>query len=103
MHLQGYLTDEEYEMIATIIQNNITDTRKPDFLLYLDCKPWVAEERMKARGRAVEKNVNYNYLSTLHISYRKKMETFGIPVVRINYNEFLDVKDVFSQIPKKYF
>lgn len=86
---------EHFNVIKKFINNN-------ELIIYLDVKPEIALQRIKSRGREYEQNITLDYLEKLKISYEKHIFTFGIPVIKINWDEFRDTDYVINEI-KRYF
>jgi deoxyguanosine kinase len=93
-----YLTKKQYENICETLEEMEKSFKKPDFIIHLDCKPWLCEERMKERNRDIEAHVPYSFLTALHVAYHKKLKDYAIPVIRINWSEYHEPEYVISEI-----
>lgn len=72
--------------------------RQPTLMIYLDCKPEVAMQRIKNRNRECEKAIDLNYLQRLQTGYAEFLQQTYIPVLRINWDEFKSVDYVWQAI-----
>jgi len=63
------LSDSEYAMYETIARSLDKDIPKPDLVVYLQASVPVLLERIRSRGRAMEKAIEGNYLKDLQARY----------------------------------
>ena len=63
------LDDHEYSLYNTVYENVITDLPKPDVVIYLQAPTSALMERVKLRGRLMEKDIDENYLIQLNDAY----------------------------------
>jgi deoxyadenosine kinase len=73
-----------------------------DFILYLDVSPEKCLERIKERGREFESSISLNYLKKLDTYYTNFINNVNIPVLKIDYNDFIDVDKVVSKVLSFY-
>ena len=72
-------------------------------IIYLDVKPEIALQRKELRCRQCEKgSVTIEYLRDLQKGYDDWLKEIGgrIPVLRIDYNDFIDTKKIVEMIKK---
>lgn len=77
---------------------------RPDLIIYLDTKPEIALERIKARGRECEKDLPLEYLRELEKGYLDWIDTDicgRIPVLRLDWNTFIPTDEVVAKIKEK--
>jgi len=95
------LESKSYLKIRSVMMKN---SIKPDILIFLDVSPEESFERIQKRGRVMEKNINLDYLKLLYDEYNEfisKIST-SIPVIKIKWDEFLDIQDISESIFEKY-
>lgn len=56
----------------------------PDVIVYVDAPPEICMQRIEARGRPAERNVDVQYLKRLEFQYETMLRYAGVPVVRID-------------------
>lgn len=70
-------------------------------IIYLECEPDIAYQRMQIRGREAEKNIPFEYLKRLQ-QYHDKWLTNKQNVLTLNVNrDFLKNKEKFNEMYKK--
>ena len=87
------LNNEEYQKYLKIYQILTEDMPKPNVIIYLNASLDTLLNRIKKRGREVEKNISPLYLEQLSIDYENTITAFekehpGIPVLRFCGDEF---------------
>lgn len=72
----------------------------PDLIIWLDAKPEICLQRIKTRGREMEKNITLEYLKLQRKWYKRLMTEVAkvVPVIRIPWNEFRPVEEAIVQI-----
>ena len=88
---KGFFTDSEWNVYLKLLEHD----RKfdPDFILYLECTPEKAYERMIDRGRPGEKEgYTLEYFQDLNEAYEKSLNTISGNIGRLNWNDDLKVK-----------
>jgi len=100
----GLMTQKDYETYLELFYNINNFMRKPNIIVYLDAEPSVALERIKMRSRGMETSITVEYLTSLRNEYENFIKTISrtIPVIRINWNEFMDIDIVADLIIKEY-
>jgi len=94
---QRTLKQDEYKKYYKIYQILTEDMPKPNVIIYLNASLDTLLERIKLRGREVEKNISPLYLEQLSIDYENTMTVFEkehpeIPVLRFRGDELDFVK-----------
>lgn len=62
--------------------------RQPTLMVYLDCKPEIAMQRIKQRNRDCEQSIDLTYLKRLQQGYMSFLQQTYIPVLHLNWDEF---------------
>jgi deoxyguanosine kinase len=94
---QRTLNSEEYQKYLRIYQILTEDMPKPNVIIYLNASLDTLLNRIKIRGRVVEKNISPLYLEQLSIDYENALMNFEqehpeVPVLRFNGDELDFVK-----------
>jgi deoxyguanosine kinase len=92
------LNPDEYQKYFSIYQILTEDMPKPNVIIYLNASLDTLLNRIKMRGREVEKNISPLYLEQLSIDYENALASFekehpDIPVLRFNGDELDFVKN----------
>ncbi|WP_080843597.1 deoxynucleoside kinase [Cytobacillus gottheilii] len=95
---QRSLNESEYNKYLKIYDILTADMPKPNVIIYLDASLETLLDRIKMRGREIEKNISPLYLEQLSIDYQNAMNEFeakhpDIPVLRFNGDELDFVKN----------
>ena len=61
----GLLKPEEVDVYSQLFANMSRDVMYPSLVIYLDCEPEVAKQRIEKRGRECEKGISIDYLAKL--------------------------------------
>ena len=97
-HPDKIITDLDYNTYLDLFDNMVLrELVFPQILIYLDCSPETAIERIGARGRVMESTVPIEYLRMLKENYEQfigEMEQAGVRVLRIKWENFLPVDEV---------
>ncbi len=88
----------EYEKYLRIFDILTVDMPKPNMIIYLHASLDTLIERIKLRGRDIEKNISTDYLKQLAKDYETAMERFEqqnpeVTVIRFNGDELDFVKN----------
>lgn len=102
---QRSLNETEYNKYLKIYDILTADMPKPNVIIYLDASLETLLNRIKMRGREIEKNISPLYLEQLSIDYETAMNTFekqhpDIPVLRFNGDDldFVNNREDFMHI-----
>lgn len=100
----GLMEKRDYETYLQLFKHMANFMKKPNVIIYLDVNPEIAIQRIHQRARNIEQGIELDYLQRLYQEYEVFIEEISraIPVVRIDWNEFQDVKDIISAIEREY-
>jgi deoxyguanosine kinase len=95
---QRTLNEQEYNKYLAIYQILTKDMPKPNVIIYLNASLDTLLNRIKMRGREVEKNISPLYLEQLSLDYEQTMSQFEqehpeIPVLRFSGDDLDFVKN----------
>ena len=96
----GNISDIDFETYRRLSDNMSSSIRQPNLIIYLDCEPDVALERIRARSRDCETTIPIEYLRDLRDGYEDWLKGVEkhIPVLRLDWNEFQDTIVVAKKI-----
>jgi deoxyadenosine/deoxycytidine kinase len=69
LHEQGSMTTVDYENYTALFHILASYLRRPDLIIYLKASPSVLMERIARRGRASEKSIGVEYITSLNRAY----------------------------------
>lgn len=72
----GILCDEEVTVYSELFANMSRSVMYPSLVVYLDCPPDKAKERVIKRGRECEKDISTYYLASLKLQIEKLVKEF---------------------------
>ncbi|KAN0007022.1 hypothetical protein ACTFIV_005341 [Dictyostelium citrinum] len=100
----GLLDDRDYSTYCKLFQNLSNFMRRPDLIIHLDVSPEKSLERIKSRNRECEKDISIEYLRNLYNAYHEFLQDISryIPVIRINWSEFVDPEQLAQMIKAEY-
>ena len=70
----GQISNEEYEHYCKVFDIVIKEFPIPDIIILLKTKPEILLERIKRRGREMEKSIDLEYLSNLENLYQNDLK-----------------------------
>jgi deoxyadenosine kinase len=91
------MDERDFTTYKETFQNMNNFLHRPDMIIYLDCEPEIAFERIKLRGRGCETTVSLSYLKDLKKGYEDWLENViskKVPVLRIDYNKIPNDEEV---------
>jgi deoxyadenosine kinase len=93
----------DFQTYKSLFQNMSNFLHRPDLIIYLDVKPEIALQRIKHRSRNCETNIPLEYLKDLQKGYEDWLKDVSprIPVLRIDWNKFKDIKYVINLVKNK--
>ena len=101
-HPDKLISDLDYATYLDLFDNMVLhELVYPQLLLYLDCDPKTAMERIKMRGRNMERTITLDYLTALRDNYLEfldEMKDAGVRILRLSWEEFLDTKEVARRV-----
>jgi deoxyadenosine/deoxycytidine kinase len=84
LHLQGHMTDRDWQTYWDMYQTVITILPPPDLVLYLQASVPALLERIHMRGRDYERQISTDYLSRLNELYESWVHEFTLcPVLTV--------------------
>ncbi len=84
LHHLGNLTERDYQAYRRVFDLVVAGLPRPDLLLYLKASPETLLQRIRSRGRAIERGVTLEYLALLDSFYEEWLQTFDLcPVLTI--------------------
>jgi deoxyadenosine/deoxycytidine kinase len=97
MYESKFLTKLEYETCNDMFESIVSRHKWPDIIIYVDCKPEVALERIKKRARNYEKEITLEYMKNLYKKYNDHIKKLKekCPILRIDFSE--NIPDINSQ------
>lgn len=97
-HPDKIISDLDYNTYLDLFDNMVLrELVFPQILIYLDCKPETAMQRIEARGRIMEKSITLDYLKRLRENYEQfvaEMEQAGVRILRLEWETFQSISDV---------
>jgi len=99
-HRDGIMSDRDYEVYTSHFQIMTRYLVYPDILVYLRVPPGLAAERIKARGRAMEREIPMAYLQDLHQGYEEFIEEMKshTAVLELDWSEYMPGHAVAEQV-----
>ncbi len=101
-HPDKIISDLDYNTYLDLFDNMVLrELVFPQILVYIQCSPETALERIKARGRPMEKTITLEYLKYLQSNYDQfvaEMEQAGVRILRLNWEKFLPISEVIRLI-----
>lgn len=106
LYKAGMMSKRDFDTYRELSGNMTKFLRQPDVIVYLNVTPEVAHSRVMIRAdeqkeiRECEHGITLEYLSDLRNNYEEWLKDINkkIPVVRIDWNNFGDTKDVVKKI-----
>ncbi len=97
-HPDKIISDMDYNTYLDLFDNMVLrELVFPQILIYIQCSPETALERIKMRGRPMEKTITLEYLKYLQSNYDQfvsEMEQAGVRILRLNWEKFLPISEV---------
>ena len=97
-HPDKIITDLDYNTYLDLFDNMVLrELVFPQLLIYLDCQPETAFNRISSRGRVMEQTIPLEYLRMLKKNYDQfieEMEQAGVRVLRIKWESFQPISEV---------
>jgi deoxyadenosine/deoxycytidine kinase len=97
-HPDKIISDKDYNTYLDLFDNMVLrELVFPQLLIYLDCKPETAMQRIHMRGRTMEQSITLDYLRALQENYYQfldEMEVAGVRILRLDWETFKGIDDV---------
>ena len=101
-HPDKIISDLDYNTYLDLFDNMVLrELVFPQLLIYLDCRPEVAVERIHKRGRMMEQSIALEYLRMLKRNYEQfiqEMEQAGVRVLRLNWESYQPISEVVRMV-----
>lgn len=101
-HPDKIITDIDYNTYLDLFDNMVLrELVFPQLLIYLDCKPETAMERIKMRGRVMEQGIDLGYLRMLKQNYEEfisEMEYAGVRILRVKWESFMPIPEIVRMV-----
>ncbi|MEE8424983.1 MAG: deoxynucleoside kinase [Elusimicrobiota bacterium] len=101
-HPDKIISDLDYNTYLDLFDNMVLrELVFPQILIYLDCRPETAYERIHSRGRVMEKTISLDYLKMLQANYEEfvaEMESAGVRILRLSWEDFKPIGEVVRLI-----
>lgn len=92
------ISDLDYNTYLDLFDNMVLrELVFPQLLIYLDCRPETALERIHKRGRTMEREITLDYLKSLQENYKQfleEMEQAGVRILRLDWECFPTISEV---------
>lgn len=101
----GLMEERDYRTYLTLFRNMSNFMCKPNVIVFLDVSPEGSYERIRSRGRDMEKVITLEYLTALHRGYQEFIGSISkvLPVIRIDYDRFATAEEMVEVIQRDYF
>lgn len=101
-HPDKIISDLDYNTYLDLFDNMVLrELVFPQILIYLDCRPETAINRIQSRGRVMERGITLEYLRMLRKNYEEfiaEMESAGVRILRLNWEKFVPTSEVVRLI-----
>jgi deoxyadenosine kinase len=100
----GLMEPRDYRTYRELFDHMSNFMCKPNVIVYLDVSPEKSRERIRARGRDVERGISLDYLTALYDGYTSFIEDISrvIPVIRVDYDRFATAEEMAEVIRRDY-
>lgn len=98
------MEERDYRTYIELFNNMANFMRKPNLIIHLDVSPQESIERIKRRGRDMEKTISVEYLTHLYNAYEEFIKEIShiIPVIKVNWSEFRDPEEMATMIKEEW-
>ncbi|MGQ9457977.1 MAG: deoxynucleoside kinase [Anaerolineae bacterium] len=84
LHHLGNLSERDYQAYRRVFDLVVAGLPRPDLLLYLKASPETLLQRIRNRGRDIERGITLEYLTLLDSFYEEWLQTFDLcPILTI--------------------
>lgn len=100
----GLMEEQDFKTYVQLFNNMTNFLHRPDLIIYLDVEPAEALRRVKERSRSCEVDLSLNYLIDLKKGYEEWLQDVEgrIPVLRLDWNTYMDPKEVLSKVEEVF-
>lgn len=107
LHRQRYIDKRDWQTYRELYETVSKALAPPDLMIYLRCPVATLRQRIRLRGRAMEKDIPVTYLRRLNSLYEEWFEGYSLspvlvlPTDKLDYlTDLVDRVDLFRQIEK---
>jgi deoxyadenosine/deoxycytidine kinase len=107
LHLRRFIDKRDWATYWELYETIAKGLRPPDLMIYLRCSEKTLRQRIARRGRAMERELPRNYLSSLNVLYEDWRRRYTMsPVMTLSTDtldyltNLVDRADLFCQIEK---
>lgn len=107
LHMQGYMSDDEWRTYRDLYEAMIPAINPPDLLVFLCCPLRVLKNRIAKRGRGFEASVPDEYLKRLDRYYKRWLSKYNrSPILELStekmdyLEDFIHRQDLLDTISK---
>lgn len=100
----GKMEERDYKTYKELFENISNFMKHPNLIVHLDVDVEVSMRRIKERNLDCETGITVEYLKSLKEEYDLFIANISkiIPVIKINYNEYLAAEDMARMIYTEY-
>lgn len=100
----GLMEERDYRTYVNLFRNISNFLKHNTLIVHLDVSPEKSLERIKQRARDCEAGISLEYLKSLHDHYEEFLLEIAkvVPVIRVNWSNFKDPKEVAEKIIQEY-
>ncbi|MGD8397077.1 MAG: deoxynucleoside kinase [Candidatus Eiseniibacteriota bacterium] len=101
---RGLMEPRDYRTYLQLFRHMSNFMCRPHLIIYLDVEPETSYARVRERRRTAERVISLDYLQALHAEYERFVERISrvVPLLRIGWNEFRDVREMADVIKREY-
>ena len=101
-HPSKIISDLDYNTYLDLFDNMVLrELVFPQLLIYLDCSPETAMDRIHSRGREMEQGITLEYLRLLKKNYDQfvdEMKDAGVRILRLQWDPFMPLSEVVRMV-----
>jgi len=100
----GFIDNRDLRTYLDLFRNMSHFMSRPTMIVHLEVSPQEALDRIRKRGREMEKGITLEYLTALHRQYEIFLSEINqtVPVIRIDYSQFHDTKAVVDTVRREF-
>lgn len=101
-HPDKLISDLDYSTYLDLFDNMVLhELVYPQLMVYLDCQPETAIQRIGVRGRQMERTITLDYLKALrdnYLEFLEEMEDAGVRILRLDWEKFSSTSQVVAAV-----
>jgi len=100
----GLMDERDHRTYIELFRNMSNFMCKPSVIVFLDVSPEASAERIRARSRDIEAEIELGYLRALYEGYQEFIAGISkvIPVIRVDYGRFATAEEMAQVIQREY-